>query len=732
MNYKISQIVVLLFFVKGFCFSQDNLTTKNFYLVDNLDLKKIPLSELRIVDSVLNLYHESKEDTAKLGLINHLIETCRDDKVWTAYNQYMHDYAIKLLNNSAARRNIESFKRISNYLSLAINNNGVLSYYQGKMDEALFHFHKSIDISEKAHFDVGLCESYNNIGGIYYSQKDFETALFYFNKSIALNDKSISQISHAKALSNIGTIYANLEELDSAEFYFNKCLRIYTYENDKSGIASCYYKIAGLQSKYGNFELADSFLLQSIRINQEIKDDRMIINAYQLLGKMHFEQNNLSLAKTYAQRSFKLANDIGYPEGLKEAAYTLHHIYQRENNFKDALDMLELYINMKDSILSDKVKEDIKNRQLTYDYEKRALADSLKYAKKNMYNLQEIAKKDAKIKQDSIIRTLLIIGFLLMIVFIIFIYIALKKIRFANQKIAVQKKNVENQRDLLNKQYVLTETQSSLLQSKNREILDSINYAKRLQEAILPSDAMLQENLKDGFILYKPKDIVAGDFYWVDKKEDFTYFAVADCTGHGVPGAIVSVVCLNALNSVMLQYELPKPNEILDAVTGIITKVFERGKHQINDGMDIGLCAWNRKTNMLYFSGAYNPLWIVSSRNQLDAPTLLVSNETDNLFLHEITGTRQPVGHYHDSIPFELHQVQLQKGDCLYLITDGYPDQFGGEKGKKLKYKQLKSLILESMSLDMDDQGKILEEVYVNWMGDLEQIDDVCIMGIRI
>jgi serine phosphatase RsbU (regulator of sigma subunit) len=258
--------------------------------------------------------------------------------------------------------------------------------------------------------------------------------------------------------------------------------------------------------------------------------------------------------------------------------------------------------------------------------------------------------------------------------------------------------------------------QKEIIEEAHKEITDSISYAKRIQNAILPSEKMIQKHLKDSFMLYKPKDVVAGDFYWIQEKDDKLMFAVADCTGHGVPGAMVSVVCNNALGRSIREYDLTEPGKILDKTREIVIQQFDTSvsmKEEVRDGMDIALCTLHGYT--LKYSGANNPLWIVRKGEIL-----------------ETKADKQPIGKFESSKPYTTHTFELEKGDSIYLFTDGYADQFGGEKGKKFRIKALKELILASQDKEMVDQKTVLDENFENWKGQLEQIDDICILGFRI
>jgi serine phosphatase RsbU (regulator of sigma subunit)/uncharacterized protein YozE (UPF0346 family) len=289
-----------------------------------------------------------------------------------------------------------------------------------------------------------------------------------------------------------------------------------------------------------------------------------------------------------------------------------------------------------------------------------------------------------------------------------------------NVLIAAQKNEVEEQREQL--------------QEKNKEITDSITYAKRIQEAILPPNRLVKEHLNNSFILYKPKDIVAGDFYWMEVQDEWTVFAAADCTGHGVPGAMVSVVCSNALNRAVREFGLIEPAKILDKTLEIVIERFEKSEEDVKDGMDISLCALNAKTNELQWAGAQNPLWLITQR---DIPVLREAEDgrhmhTAGLHLYEVKGDKQPIGKYADPHPFTNHSIQLEPGDSLYIFSDGYPDQFGGPKGKKLKTKAFKEFLLSIQDTPIHDQRKLINQHFETWQGDLEQIDDVCVMGVRV
>lgn len=295
--------------------------------------------------------------------------------------------------------------------------------------------------------------------------------------------------------------------------------------------------------------------------------------------------------------------------------------------------------------------------------------------------------------------------------------------------------------DKLENAYEALQENHEQLEEKSQEITDSIQYAKRIQTAILPPDRIVKEYLKDSFILYKPKDIVAGDFYWMETVEDTVYFAAADCTGHGVPGAMVSVICNTGLNRSVREFELRDPAKILGKCRELVIKEFEKSDEEVKDGMDISLCALNLQTLELQWAGANNPLWIATSRQLSTSSEAPESRKpvrsangltADGLSLYEVKADKQPIGKYDIEKPFTSHSIQLAEGDTLYIFSDGFPDQFGGEHGKKYKSGKFKRTLIELAQKPIDQQRDLLDQEFETWKGPIEQIDDVCVIGVKV
>lgn len=278
---------------------------------------------------------------------------------------------------------------------------------------------------------------------------------------------------------------------------------------------------------------------------------------------------------------------------------------------------------------------------------------------------------------------------------------------FSRKKIQHEKEVMEGLHNKLKIAY-------SEIEAKNKEITDSINYAQKVQLATLPPLAFIRQTIPKTFVLYKPKDIVAGDFYWFEKVDEKIYFAAADCTGHGVPGAMLSMVCGNVLNRIVHENDIYETGKILDKTRDRVLETFAKAENDVKDGMDISLCCINQSTGDVYWSGANIPLWYVKN------------NE-----LKEIKAHKQCIGYTDSPTSFPTHQLRLRPNDALYLVTDGFADQFGGPRGKKYKQKQLQEALLATHNYALDDQKNYLVNSFNRWKGDLEQVDDVTVIGIR-
>jgi serine phosphatase RsbU (regulator of sigma subunit) len=590
-------------------------------------------------------------------------------------------------------------------IAAAYNNFGVLFYRQGNYQVSIDYYTKGLSIMESGGDLKAMAGALNNIGNIYREIGDTSKALSTFKRSLVLGKKASAKNWEAVSFSAIAEIYSDQGKNDSAAILLEECLRLDREIGNKQGVGSDLANLAKLSLKKGNLADAKEKAEQALALFKEVNDPRATGLALSILSDYYLQKGDPANAVAYGKKALDLLLSIGQVEEAEKAAATLYHIYKMKPDYKNALEAKELYDRLHDTLQNEKNTKAVIHQEFKYEYDKQAALDSIRHAEESRIQSAEIAKKDAELKVKRHIQIMLFAGLAMFLVFSVFIFNRFKVTSRQNKVIEQQKNEVEQKK-------LEAEAQRALVEEKNREIVDSITYAKRLQEAILPPKKLLKEYLPESFVLYKPKDIVAGDFYWLERKNDIILFAAADCTGHGVPGAMVSVICNNGLNRSVREYGLTDPGSILDKTREIVIQEFEKSEDEVKDGMDISLCAI--EGNILRWAGANNPLWIIRE------------NE-----LIELKPDKQPIGKYADQKNFTSHQVELLPGDSLYIFTDGYQDQFGGDKGKKFKSSRMKQLLLSIQDKSMDEQNLIIDHAFESWRSSFDQVDDVCIMGVR-
>jgi serine phosphatase RsbU (regulator of sigma subunit)/Tfp pilus assembly protein PilF len=583
-------------------------------------------------------------------------------------------------------------------IASVLNNIGNVYFDQADYINSLKYFQKSLKIEEKLKNETGIASSLNNIGLIYKEQQDYKLALSYYHRSLEMHIKIDNKMGESHALNNIGVIHMIQKNYNEALNYFHKSLDSNEgYEDNNT--AQIKYNIGVIQTDRRNFEVALDNLNEAIKIQEDINDQQGKSNSLNQIAEINFRQNLVLKAISFSRRSLNIAKEIGAKIEMRNAYQSLYRYYNTIDRTKEALDMFTLFIDTRDKIENDSISKEIIRLDIKYEYEKKADKDSINNAYIMEIGQGKIDNEREKKELAEQKNYYLYGGLFLTLIFGSFIYNIFKVT-------SNQKEIIENQ-----KQTVI----GSLLklEEKNKEILDSINYAKRIQSAILPPDKLIKEYFNDSFILYKPKAIVAGDFYWMEHKNGKTLFAAADCTGHGVPGAMISVICNNGLNRAVRECGLTDPGEILDKTREIVISEFAKSDEDVSDGMDIALCSI--EGYKLKYAGAHNPLWIIRNKKII-----------------EIKANKQPIGKYPGNDPYVTHFIELEKEDIIYLSSDGYADQFGGENHKKFKTKEFKTLLLKISHFEMSKQKDILNDSFEKWRGDLEQLDDVCILAVKI
>jgi tetratricopeptide (TPR) repeat protein/serine phosphatase RsbU (regulator of sigma subunit) len=720
-------------------------------------------------EKALNYYRLKKDDKKVASILKNLGD------MYDETHQY--DKSLTALNEAATL-----YEKDGNYTKLGdtyiVKANIV--YFRGDYVNALTAYQNSLTAYEKGKSLDGMGGSYVGLGNLYHSKDQDVKALEMYEKSLQCYEKAggTHYTGISSAMTGIGNIYYSSGDYDKALDYYLKGIEVDDKANNSDGKVIKLMNIGNIYMNRGDYDKTLEYLNKSMEENEKTGDKQKKASILNLMGFLNNRQKAYDEAIKNCGASLEISQELGLLPQSMENYSCLYSAYYNKGQFKEALDYYYGYISSRDSITNEKRSRELNKRQLEYEYgikeatlkadqekQQMALQEEIK-RKQMMFTFErkqaamkaetekkqlamaeqmkrkelamDFEKKEQKTKMEKEQQALLfkkdiekkriqneaqkkitywlIAGMSLMCILAFFIYRGYREKRKANKVILEQKREVELQKEEI--------TQKSwLLEEKNKEILDSINYAKRLQDAILPPMKLVKEHLKESFVLYKPKDIVAGDFYWMEYRGDTLYFAAADCTGHGVPGAMVSVVCSNAMDRAVKEFGITEPGKILDKVRELVIETFQKSESEVKDGMDISLCSVHvnaRRSHetgiKMKWSGANNPLWI------------LRNGATD---MEEIRADKQPIGIFAGAVPFTTHEVQLHPGDSIYIFTDGYADQFGGEKGKKFKASNMKKLIMENRQLPMDEQFTVMNDYFESWRGSLEQIDDVCMIGVR-
>lgn len=625
-------------------------------------------------------------------------------------------------------------------IALLTMNLGSIAHIKGDLIKALKYYYESLKLFEELENQNGRAGVLVNIGAIYHYQKEYQEAIYYYSESLKIYDELGMTLKAGRNYSNIGLVYyeqgdslekaglfieANEKYDVSLEFQL-KALKIFEEANSQIWIGMAYNNIGTSYYAKKKLDLALEYFQKSYDIKEKQNNKPEMSSALSNMAEIHLKKSNLDKAKEYADKAYELAIETNSIVRVNAAAHVLYKIHKALNNTSLALKYYEEFVSTTDSLENEENNKLTIHQQFKYEYEKKATADSIVQAEALKVKNAEIAAKNAQIaaknaqaEKDKLLikrqreqKFYLYGGLALVALFGLFMANRVIFIKRQKKIIEKQKIEVETQKDKI-------EFQHHQLEETHKEISDSIKYAKRLQTAILPEMGDLNQELKNGFVIFEPKDVVSGDFYWMQPTANGILFAAADCTGHGVPGAMVSVVCSNALNRAVKEFNCTEPASVLDKTKELVIETFEGSSAEIKDGMDIALCklTYNSNGADLTFAGANNPLWI------------LRNGATE---MEEIKGSKQPIGKYELDDPFIQHEISLKKDDCLFIFSDGYADQFGGVKGKKFKYRTLKEMLVTINHLSMDEQKLKLLSIFNEWKGDFEQVDDVTIIGVKI
>lgn len=678
-------------------------------------------------------------------------------------NELAHEYLLKAIKMNKQLKNL-------NRLCADYSNLGNLYQEEGDFKQASESYLKSLEIAKQEqlkHFELII---YSNLFALYSANADYKKALEFANNGLRLSKKEKDTLGIVRGYINLGNSYFNSERYDKALSFFNDALKLSRESNNNNLLLYVYTNIGSVyqeQKKYNKAleaynnallyenqsgyksvvgivysNIANTYLelleinnfnntAQKSDMESQIKSEDEIvkeiernsekcielsknvkyisgeINGYLLKARLFKYLNKLNKSLFFANKAFTLSKEKGFTEEQKKSSELLYELYTTKGNFKKALEFHEEFITLRDSLNSIENEKALIQQEYRSQYERQAEADSIKHAQAQKVKQIEIERQKAEIQQKKIQQYALFAGIGLMLLFALYI---LKK----NKEIKEQKLEIEKQKSFAVQQQQYAEQQREELHEQHKQIKDSINYAQTLQKAVLPSFEDVNRSFPQNFVFFQPKDVVSGDFFWTYAKENLRYLAVVDCTGHGVPGAFMTIVANNILNEIV-QENFTTPKDIVSELhKRIKIRIGGHKDAKVRDSMDLALLSYDYNIQEVLFVGTHMSLYLVRNGE-----------------LFKYKGSKADIG-YSNELKLIQHTVQVQHNDMLYMHTDGYPDQKGGENNKKFYYQPIRKKMQEIYLLNLDEQMLIFKETFNKWKEDKDQLDDVTVVGVRI
>lgn len=706
------------------------------------------------IDSLRSLVRNTTEDTLKVNILNEMA-----DILYSSSPEQAIRYAT----------DAKVFAERSSYLkglAFAYKNIGLGYYMQGNFNEALKNWDPSLALYQELGDDKMIANLLSNLGGVFYTIGDnvraidnylsaMKTAeqlgdsirigtlylnigLVYLEQASTLDqarDNVLRSITIGESIDymdlvgvgflNLGQIYMRKEAYDSALFYYDKTLTILTGSIHTSTV---YNDIGTIYAQKEDYPTALKYQFDALNLarmeNAQFQETSVLLG----LASTYEKQGNVKMSLEYFTMARDLAEEIGLDSELSSAFKGLADTYAQLSDYRNAFNSLMKHMELDNATY--RKEEELKTNTLMFSYQldKQQSENALLESELEINQLRGKRQKGILIGVGGLGLFLLILAGGL--------YNRMNFIRKTKEMIQGQKDEIEDQRDEIEAARDQIQHQHDMVFSQKEMITDSISYAERIQSALLPSKESLDAMMDEYFVILKPKDIVSGDFYWIKEVQDHVVIVGADCTGHGVPGAFMSMLGITLLNDLINDRCFDAPSAILGQLRKKIKDLLDQdGKtDEQKDGMDLALVILNKKNKEIHFAGANNPLYILRNK-KIEAGKELesyFSRENDDYQLFELKGDKQPIGTHWEETPFKSHSLFLQEEDSIYIFSDGFIDQFGGEKRKKFMSGNFKKLLLSIQHESMDKQSQIIEETFDNWRGEIEQIDDVSVIGVKI
>jgi tetratricopeptide (TPR) repeat protein len=650
----------------------------------------------------LNIAHQTHDRSSEASIMGNL------GNVYEQQGSFLH--ALDYFNKALAE-----YQAIGEKYGAAINSNniGIINAEQGNFPKAIDYFFKALQLYQDINNKAGIAQVTGNIGIIYNDEGEYNKSLDYYLEALKINKEVGDKNGIATNTGNIGSIYNHLNNPGKALVYLNEALKLSEDMGNKHLQINNLTNIGNTYRHMGK-DVYMGYYAKALKLAQESGSKSSIEKILGCMGEGYADEKKYTEAAKYFTQSLEIAREIGDLGMVMDLNADLSGAYEHNKDWRKAFDSYKQYSTFKDSLLSGEKSKEIGKLEARSEYDKQVALQKADEEKRSA-----LAAAESK-RQNIVISFITAVAIAIAI-----IALTIFRVLSTTRK---QKKQIELQK-------VVVEEQKILVEEKNKEVLDSISYAKRLQDAILPPLESFRKSIPNSFVFYKPKDIVAGDFYWMhslpiltgEGQGEVSFIASADCTGHGVPGAMISVVCSNALNRAVKEFGLSDTGKILDKVRELVVETFEKSGRKVKDGMDISLLAIPGPTPALParegdLEGVLRVRWSGAS-----IPLILVHNGS----VLGVAPDKQHIGIEENPKPFTSHMLETKKGDMLYLFTDGFWGQLNPD-GEIFSYERFKELLITCSKMKVEDQQAELSKTFDSWKGDTEQTDDVCVIGIRV
>lgn len=678
-------------------------------------------SQNRIIDSLNNSITNSKQDTAKISTYLDLfwehINLGEDSMAFIKVNRAL-DLSIKInyqkgLSSSYTNLGIYNYvtgnyeKALLNYdkaieIARSLKNEPYLArnyankantfVMQSNYKKALTYFILGLKIYEKVKDKVSVAQVLGNIGTVYHYQKNFTKAIEYYSKTVALNITQRDSIALANAYTNLSAAYRELKELDKSWLYNKKALIIDSVRNNVNGMAVEYNNFAAICDDKKAYAEAIVYSKKALEIRESINDLYGVASSLNNLGISHNGLKQYALAKIYFNRAIEINKELKSTEVEINTSEGLSLTLFNTGNYKDAYLLQRKFKQLNDSIFNIENTKQLSDTKTQYEVDKKEI-ELTAQSKLEKEKLSFTANEKSK-------RLQLIIAF-----------VALASIVAAFLAIYMRKR------------YKISQQQKQLIEEKNKKITDSLNYAQKIQNSILPNTEQIKQYLPESFIFLKPKDVVSGDFFYLNYSDNKSFIAVVDCTGHGVPGAFMSMIGHTLLNEIIMAKKIHQANLILNELHRSIYKELQQGlnKEQAQDGMDIALCVYDHTTSELQFAGARNALYLLEN-----GKVTLVKGDAKSIGGLTLRGEAELERN------FSLQRLTITHQTKLFMSSDGYLDQISTSSNQKFGNKQFIELLESFANKGMNECGEIVASTFENWKQEESQMDDVLVLGCKV